>query len=49
MRVSPDLGPVGQGVGDMGDEWRRLGVDLAPLDAKSPVDAVGAIAEAAVG
>ena len=47
--VRPDLGPVGQGVGDVGDQRRGLGVDLAALEAEPPIDAVGPVTEAAVG
>ena len=47
--VGSDLGAVGQGVGDVGDQRRGLGVDLAALEAEPPVDAVRAVAEAPVG
>ena len=40
---------VGQGIGNVGDQGRGFRVDLAPLQAESAVDAVGPVAEAAVG
>ena len=48
IEVGPDLGTVGEGVGNVGDEWRRFGVDLAALYAKPAVDTVRSIAEAPV-
>ena len=47
--MRPDLGPVRQGVGNVGDQRGSLGVHLAALEAESPVDAMGSMAEAAVG
>ena len=47
--VGADLGAVRQRVGDVGDERRRLGVDLAALEAEAAVDAVRPVTEAAVG
>ena len=47
--VGPDLRPMGEGVGDVGDKGRRLGVDLAALQAESPIDAVVPVPEPAVG
>src|SRR5581483_7896660 len=46
--VGADLGPVSEGIGYVGDEGRGLGIDLAALQAESPVDAVRAVAEPAV-
>ena len=47
--VGADLGAVGERVGDVGDQRRGLGVDLAALQAEAAVDAVRPVAEAAVG
>ena len=47
--VGPDLGAVGQRVGHVGDQRAGLRVDLAPLQAEAPVDAVRPIPEAPVG
>ena len=46
--VGPDLPAVRQGVRDVADQRARLGVDLASLQAESPVDAMRAVAEPAV-
>ena len=47
--VGSDLGAVGEGVGNMGDQRGGFCIDLAPLQAESSVDAVGTVAEPAVG
>ena len=47
-RVGADLGAVVEGVGYVRDQRRRLGVDLAALQAEAAVDAVRPVAEAAV-
>ena len=47
-RVGSDLGAAVEGVRDVGDQRRRLGVDLAPLQAEPAVDAVRTVAEPAV-
>ena len=48
-RVGADLGAVCESVGDVSDQRRRLGIDLAALQAESAVDAVRPIPEAPVG
>jgi hypothetical protein len=45
--VGADLGAVRERVGDVGDQRRRLGVDLAALQAEPAVDAVRPVAEPA--
>jgi hypothetical protein len=47
--VGAHLGSVRERVGDVGDERRRLGVDLASLQAEASVDAVVPVPEAPVG
>src|SRR6185437_2281293 len=49
MAVGPDLGAMGQRVGDVRDERAGLGVDFAALQAETAVDAVRTVAEPAVG
>ena len=46
--IGPDLAAVGHGVGDVADQRGCLGVDLAALQAESPVDAMRAVAEPTV-
>ena len=49
VAVGAHLDAVGERVGQVGDQRRRLGVDLAALQAEAAVDAVRAVAEYAVG
>ena len=49
VAVGADLDAVGDRVGQVGDQRRGLGVDLAALQAEAAVDAVRAVAEDAVG
>src|SRR4051794_19613955 len=46
--VGTNLDAMGQRVGDMGDERRRFGVDVAALQTEPAVDAMRPIAESAV-
>ena len=47
--VGADLDAVGDRVGEVGDQRRRLRVHLAALEAEAAIDAVRSVAEGAVG
>ena len=49
MGVGAHLDPVFDRIGQMGDEGRGLGVDLAALQAEAAIDAMGAVAKCPVG